>query len=117
MERPGEELKTMRLPGFLNLLMSEMNRFDRPTPTSGPGALLLTPGGKCCWMMKPAVREENAFLFLLKNAAVPALDTAVASSSLPAAPPRTTQTASTLPSRSVTAMTLFGEMFTARVTA
>src|ERR1700720_2648501 len=68
-------------------------------------------------MIKPAVREVNAFWLLLRNAAVPAFETAVAISALLAAPPRTTQTANTLPSRSVTAITLFGETWTARVTA
>src|SRR3954452_7656342 len=68
-------------------------------------------------MMKPAVRELNAFWLLLRKDAVPALLTAVAISPGVAGPPRTTQTPSTYPSRSVTAMTLFGEIFTARVTA
>src|SRR5712692_11062909 len=58
---PGVGLNVITLPGFLNLLMSEKNRFDNPTPTSGPGAVLFTPGGKCCWMMKPAVRDVKAF--------------------------------------------------------
>src|SRR5260370_40833417 len=46
--RPGCAPNVMTLPGPLNLLMSEKNKFDRPTPTSGPVAGLLTPGGKCC---------------------------------------------------------------------
>src|SRR5436309_475278 len=65
-DNPGCELNIITLPGFRNLLMSEKKRFDSPTPTSGPGSALSTPGGKCCWMMKPAVRELNAFWLLLK---------------------------------------------------
>ena len=61
MVRPGVLLKLMTLPGFRNLLMSEKNRFERPTPTRGPGGVLRTPGGKCCWMMNPAVRDVKAF--------------------------------------------------------
>src|SRR3954451_17768757 len=64
--RPGVGLKLIRLPGARNLLMSDENRLDNPTPTSGPGAVLRTPGGKCCWMMNPAVREVNAFWLLLR---------------------------------------------------
>ena len=32
-------------------LMSEKNKFEKPTPTSGPGGVFATPGGKCCWMI------------------------------------------------------------------
>jgi len=64
--RPGVELKVITLPGARNLLMSDVNKFERPTPTSGPGAVLRTPGGKCCWMIKPAVRDVNAFWLLLR---------------------------------------------------
>src|ERR1043166_4472668 len=45
---PGVELNQITLPGARNLLMSEKKRFERPTPTSGPGSALSTPGGKCC---------------------------------------------------------------------
>src|SRR5438477_11175826 len=76
----------MTLPGARNLLMSDVKRFESPTPTSGPGAVLLTPGGKCCWIMKPAVREVNASWLLLKYAAVPAFETAVAISGKVALP-------------------------------
>src|SRR5437667_5235174 len=54
---PGVGLDEITLPGARNLLMSEKKRLERPTPTSGPGAVLKTPGGKCCWIMKPAVRD------------------------------------------------------------
>lgn len=67
-------------------------------------------------MMKPAVRVENALALLLRNAAVPARDTAFAISSGVGSPPRTFQTPSTKPSRSLTAITLFGEIRTARLT-
>src|SRR5437763_4635869 len=107
----------MTLPGARNLLMSEVKRFERPTPTSGPGDVLRTPGGKCCWMMNPAVREVNAFWLLLKYAAVPAFDTQLEISSALGGVPFTLQTASTSPSRSSTAMTLFGEIWMARVVA
>src|SRR3977135_3552464 len=100
----------MTLPGLRNLLMSEKNRFERPTPTSGPGAVLRTPKGKCCWMINPAVRDVKAFCLLLKDDAVPAFETQLAISSWVGSPPRTFQTPRTLPSRSVTAMTLFGEI-------
>src|SRR5205814_9808049 len=117
MMAPGVGLNTITLPGPRNVLMSEKKRFDRPTPTRGPGAVLRTPGGKCCWIMKPAVREVNAFWLLLKYEAVPALETQLEISRTSGSPPRTFQTPRTFPSRSVTAMTLFGEIWTARVTA
>src|SRR5437588_3575605 len=107
----------MTLPGARNLLMSEVKRFERPTATSGPGDVLRTPGGKCCWMMNPAVREVNAFWLLLRYAAVPAFDTQLEISSALGGVPFTLQTASTYPSRSSTAMTLFGEIWMARVVA
>ncbi len=96
---------------------SENGRFEKPTPTSGPGAVLKMPGGKCSWMMNPAVRLVNAFALLLKNAPVPALETAAAISPGVGSPPRVFQTARTKPSRSVTAITLFGEICPARVVA
>jgi hypothetical protein len=63
---PGVALNTITLPGRRNVFMSEINRFDKPTPTSGPGGALMTPGGKCCWIMNPAVRDVKAFWLLLK---------------------------------------------------
>src|SRR5438874_5044378 len=114
---PGVGLNTITLLGPRNVFMSEMNRFDRPTPTSGPGAVLRTPGGKCCWIMKPAVREVNAFWLLLRYEAVPAFETQLEMSSALGGVPFTLQTASTSPSRSVTAMTLVGEICRARVVA
>ncbi len=46
------------------------------------------PGGKCSWMMKPAVRVEKAFPVVLKNAAVAALAVAasVAGATVPSSP-------------------------------
>ena len=44
MVRPGVLLKLMTLPGARNLLMSEKNRFDRPTPTNGPGRSIANTG-------------------------------------------------------------------------
>jgi len=37
---PGVGLKLITLVGARNLLMSEVKRFESPTPTSGPGAVL-----------------------------------------------------------------------------
>src|SRR3954452_11088195 len=110
MVRPGVGLKVMTLPGARNLLISDVNKFERPTPTSGPGAVLRTPGGECCWMINPAVRDVNAFWLLLRYAAVPAVGTQLEVSSALGAVPFTLQTASTSPSLSSTAMTLFGEI-------
>src|SRR5215469_16772967 len=96
----------MTLPGALNLLTSEKLSCEKFTPTSGPGAVLAMPGGKCCCTMSPAVREEKALLSLLKNAAVPAL--AMASATSGSAEDElvlSAQTPSTQPSRSVRAMT------------
>src|SRR5487761_2574819 len=113
----------MTLPGALNLLMSEKPSCEKYTPTSGTGGLLFTPGGKCCCTMNPAVRVLKAFWPLLKNAAVPALAMASATSGLAdVALVLSAQTPSTQPSRSVTAMTalvLSGEpaRAVARVTA
>src|SRR5437762_10859139 len=68
-------------------------------------------------MMNPAVRDVNAFWLLLKYAAVPAFETQLEISSALGGVPFTLQTASTSPSRSSTAMTLFGEIWRARVVA
>src|ERR1035437_9771574 len=96
----------MTLPGALNLMMSENPSCEKFTPTSGPGGLLFTPGGKCCCTMNPAVRELKAFCPLLKNAAVPALAMAWATEgSAAVALVLTAQTPSTQPSRSVMATT------------
>jgi hypothetical protein len=96
----------MTLPGALNLLMSENPSCEKFTPTSGPGGLLFTPGGKCCCTMNPAVRELKAFCPLLKNAAVPALAMAWATEgSAELELVLTAQTPSTQPSRSVMATT------------
>ena len=46
--------------------MSENGRLERPTPVSGPVPVLMMPGGKWGWMMKPAVREVNASPLLLR---------------------------------------------------
>ena len=62
-------------------------------------------------MMNPAVRDVNAFWLLLKYAAVPAFETQLEISSALGGVPFTLQTASTSPSRSSTAMTLFGEIW------
>src|ERR1043165_8909226 len=103
-ESPGALLNTMTLPGALNLLMSEKPRLEKFTPTSGPGGLFCTPGGKFCCTIKPAVRDVNAFCPLLRNAAVPALAMALATRSVGAFV-SSDQTPRTHPSRSVTAMT------------
>src|ERR1043165_8815691 len=55
------------------------------TPYSGPAGRKLMPGGKCSWMMKPAVRVEKALPLVLKNAAVAAF--AVAASTAGATVP------------------------------
>src|SRR5436853_941423 len=68
-------------------------------------------------MMNPAVREVKAFWLLLRYAAVPAFETQLEISSALGAVPFTLQTASTSPSRSSTAMTLLGEISSARVVA
>src|SRR6185369_13169097 len=105
--------------GSLNRFTSEKDMLEKFTPTSGPGGLLRTPGGKFCWTINPAVREVNAFWSLLKNAAVPALVMASSTSSGKRAwfvSPRH-QTPRTNPSRSTTAMTLFVETCAARVVA
>src|ERR1043165_7927936 len=68
-------------------------------------------------MMNPAVRDVNAFWLLLKYAAVPAFDTQLEISSALGGVPFTLQTARTSPSRSVTAITLSGEIWRARVVA
>src|SRR4051812_19608220 len=57
---PGVLLKTITLPGPLNLLISENDRLEKFTPTSGPGGLFCTPGGKFCCTIKPAVRDVKA---------------------------------------------------------
>src|SRR5947207_26822 len=79
------------------------------------------PGGKCSWMMKPAVRVEKALPLVLKNAAVAAFAVAasidgatVPSSPWPNAPtlriavvagaPLMAKRPRTFPSRSVTAI-------------
>src|SRR5688572_8639818 len=67
--------------------------------------------------MKPAVRVVNAFWLLLRYDAVPAFETQLEISSAVGGAPFTLQMPSTLPSRSVTAMTAFGEITTARETA
>jgi hypothetical protein len=54
---------------------------------------------------------------LLRYEAVPAFETQLEISRAVGGAPFTLQTASTLPSRSVTAMTAFGEITTARETA
>src|SRR5205809_8105220 len=66
-------------------------------------------------MMNPAVRDVKAFWLLLKYAAVPAFETQLEISSALGGAPFTLQTASTSPSRSSTAITLFGEIWSARV--
>src|SRR5204863_6633399 len=114
---PGVALNVIVLPGALNLLMSEKYRFENSTPTSGPGGLLRTGGGKCCCTMKPAVRELNAFWALLRNAAVPAFETALATTAGSGVVPLTLQTVRTHPSRSTTAMTLLVAIESARVEA
>ena len=43
---------------------------------AGPPGVLSMPGGKCSWMIKLAVRVENALPPDDSKAAVPALDTA-----------------------------------------
>src|SRR5256885_3222865 len=68
-------------------------------------------------MMNPAVRDVNAFWLLLKYAAVPAFETQLEISSALGGVPFTLQTARTSPSRSSTAMTLFGEIWIALVVA
>src|SRR6202043_2969731 len=88
---PGEVLVGIKSV-FLNRFTSENGKFENPTPTSGPGGVLRTPSGKCCWMMNPAVREVNAFSLLLKNAAVPAFETALAIWVGVGSPPATFQT-------------------------
>src|SRR5438477_267491 len=103
-ETPGVLLNTNTLPGAFSLLMSEKPRLEKLTPTSGPGGLFCTPGGKFCCTINPAVREENALLSLLRNAAVPALAMASAIFAEAGVGVRL-QTPSTQPSRSVTAMT------------
>src|SRR5688572_25763196 len=67
--------------------------------------------------MNPAVRVVNAFWLLLRYDAVPAFETQLEISSAVGGAPFTLQTASTFPSRSVTAMTALGEMTTAREVA
>ncbi len=88
---PGDALPGMK-SARLKRFTSENGRLENPTPTSGPGGRLRTPGGKCCWMMNPAVRLEKALVRLLRKEAVPALPTDVATSSAVGSPPRTTQT-------------------------
>src|SRR5436190_11448583 len=114
---PGVALNVIVLPGALNLLMSEKYRFENSTPTSGPGGLFRTGGGKCCCTMYPAVRELKAFWVLLRKAAVPALEMALPTTFGSGVVPFTLQTARTQPSRSRTAMTLFDAIETARVEA
>src|SRR6187399_2943478 len=105
-ESPGVLSDTMTLPGPLYLLISEKPKLEKFTPTSGPGGLFFTPGGKFCCTMKPAVRVVNALLSLLRNAAVPALAMAFATRSTGVGEVGfSVQTPSTHPSRSVTAMT------------
>ena len=58
--------------------MSVNGRFEKFTPTSGPGGLFCTPGGKFCCTMKPAVRELKACSSLLRKTAVPAFAMALA---------------------------------------
>src|SRR5687767_14169584 len=41
--------------GFLKRLMSEKERFEKFTPSRGPGGRLRIPGGKFCCTMNPAV--------------------------------------------------------------
>src|SRR6185369_618743 len=99
--------------------MSPQGSEENCTPQSGPAGRKLMPGGKCSWMMKPAVRVENALPVVLKNAAVAAFAVAastagatVPSSPCPAVPtlrivvvagaPGITNKPITLPSRSVT---------------
>jgi hypothetical protein len=64
--------------GSLYLLMSEKASWLKFTPTSGPGGLLTTPGGKFCCTIIAAVRGVKAFCALLRNAAVPAFAIALA---------------------------------------
>ena len=67
-------------------VMSLQRSCENCTPKSGPLAVLETPGGKCCWMMNPAVRVEKAFPRVLKKAAVPAFE--IAASIAPEKGPR-----------------------------
>ena len=102
----------MRLPSSLwKPLTSEYAIVEYSTPTSGPGGVKSTPGGKCCWRMNPAVREVRASPPLLRKAAVPAFDTAMAS--CPAVKfwlPSAARTSSSRPSRSTIAITEPGEI-------
>ena len=107
------------MAGSFTRFTSLNGKFEKLTPTNGPGGLLSTPGGKCCCTMNPAVREVNAFCPLLKKPAVPAFAIASATRLVNAlvvgVVPFTLQTPSTYPSRSVTAMTLLLEIWLARV--
>src|SRR5215216_1080733 len=58
--------------------MSLQGSCENCTPKSGPPGWKETPGGKCSWMMKLAVRVVNALPCVLKTLAVPAFDTAAA---------------------------------------
>src|SRR5687768_8073954 len=68
--------------------MSEHGREENWTPNKGPPGRLLTPGGKCSWMMKLAVRVVNALPRVLNKAAVPAFEIAasLAGTSVPSKP-------------------------------
>ncbi len=106
--------------GSDGLLISEQGSDENCTPYSGPPERKSIPGGKCSWMMKPAVRVVKAFPVVLKREPVPALEiaasaagTTVPSRPRPAVPtllivvvagaPVITKTPSTFASRSVTA--------------